>query len=166
MRVPSNEESILAKIGASSSSQPSNIEERIPSSSSQGIKPRWKCWKASKKIKKMVVGDDVSMEEILELIGKTSGGHFCGKVVCPKALGNWIDKNWTEPLGYRPGFHTLSRGWICFKFHSREDLNNIFNRTWGWGPSDLVLKEWSVAFDLARDPKHLPKFGRYCQTCR
>jgi hypothetical protein len=58
-----------------------------------------------------------------------------------------------EPLGYCLVFHTLSRGRICFKFRSRENLNKNFNKMWGWGPSSLVLKEWSVVFDPARDPK-------------
>jgi hypothetical protein len=30
-------------------------------------------------------------------------------------------------------------------------MMEVFNRAWGWGPSGLVLKEWSISFDPTRD---------------
>jgi hypothetical protein len=30
-------------------------------------------------------------------------------------------------------------------------LGEIFSHLWGWGPSGLVLKEWAIIFDPARE---------------
>jgi len=88
---------------------------------------------------KIVVGDGISLDEIPELIGNTTVGCFCGKIIFPKLLRSWIDENWSDILGYRPSFHTLTQGWIYFKFWAREDLNRIFSWIWGWDPSKLVF---------------------------
>jgi hypothetical protein len=86
VRAP-NPKADAKKVEASPSSLPSCSEGRNSSLSSQG-KPSRKCWKASKKLMKMVVEDDMSMGVIPKLMGKIVVGRFCSKVVCRKALGN------------------------------------------------------------------------------
>jgi hypothetical protein len=67
------------------------------------------------------------------------------------SLRDLIDSNLTMVLGYRPEFHTMVWGCLCFKFRSKEDLGAIFNRLWGWGPSDMVLKEWAINLGLWKE---------------
>jgi hypothetical protein len=77
---------------------------------------------------KMVVGDDVKLEAIPNLMGKMVIGKFCGKVVRLEFLRIWIDSIRSTMLGYRHMFHTMSRGWICFKFHSKVEMDVIFSQ--------------------------------------
>jgi hypothetical protein len=75
----------------------------------------------------MVVGVDVDIGEILDLLGREKIGWFFGMIVSPISLHKWMDENWSILLGYRTEFHALTRGLICFKFRSKED---IFSRVW------------------------------------
>jgi hypothetical protein len=53
----------------------------------------------------------------------------CGRLVRldrSTTLRGWLDANWVGFLGYHHIFHTLDRGWIVFKFISKEDLGEIF----------------------------------------
>jgi hypothetical protein len=51
-------------------------------------KPKSKCWKSGKQRKKILVGDDVSFDEIPELMGRTIVGPFWGKVCARMLLVN------------------------------------------------------------------------------
>jgi hypothetical protein len=124
----------------------------VPSSSSHDDPLRKSCcWKPCKEKKRMVVGQDVGLGKLPHLLGRTLVGRFCGKNVSTSSLREWIDKNWFESLGYCPIFHLLARGWICYIFKSSEDMQVILSKSWAWGPSRFVCKEWSITFDLLRD---------------
>jgi len=88
----------------------------------------------------MVVGADVLIGEILKLMGSMTIDRFCGKTMCPKSLVKWLDEKWMDVLGYKPSFNTLTRGWISFKFRTKEDLEEIFRRMWGWESLGHVIK--------------------------
>jgi hypothetical protein len=99
----------------------------------------------------MVVGDDVEVGAIPDLLGKMMVEHFIGKVVSPTSLKGWLEEKWVQLLGYFPTYHMLARGWISFQFKRRKDLETIFNKDWGWGPSGLILKEWDIMFDPLKE---------------
>lgn len=125
--------------------------ETSPSCRKLKVSTTGKCWKVRKEGRQMVVGDDIGIGNIAQMAGKTVVGCFCEKVASPSPIKKWLEDNWNLVLGYTPIFHTLVRGWISFEFNTHEDMMEIFNRSWGWGPSGLVLKEWSISFDPARD---------------
>jgi len=112
----------------------------------------------------MVVEDDLGVGNISRLIDKTILGRFCGKLFSPPSLKDWLESNWKLVLGYIPTFCILSRGWLCFEFLSQEDLLVIFSHSWGWGPSSLVLKEWTISFNPAQDFFPLQNFGPFYQN--
>ena len=61
----------------------------------------------------MVVGTNVDIGDILNLLGIVVVGRFYGKAVSSIYLQIWVDGSWSNILGYLPDFHTLTRGWIC-----------------------------------------------------
>jgi hypothetical protein len=99
----------------------------------------------------MVVGAYNSLDEVPDMLGKTVVGHFYGKLVSTSSLSHWLDSNWRDFIGYGPEFQTIARGWLCFKFKTKADMMNIFNRACGWGPFGVVLKEWAISFNLTMD---------------
>jgi hypothetical protein len=57
-------------------------------------------WKARKEKRRMVVGDDVEIGDIANLMGRTTVGNFCGKSVTLDALKYWLVDNWQSLLRY------------------------------------------------------------------
>jgi hypothetical protein len=65
---------------------------------------------------------DVDIDAIPDFLRRTKIDRFNGKIVTSSSLTIWLDSNWSGLFGYRPKFHTLAYGWICFNFKSKEDL--------------------------------------------
>jgi hypothetical protein len=80
----------------------------------------------------MVVGRDVEIGDIPELLDQTVMGIFFGKIVTTPTLISYMVENWLKVISYRPSFHTLEREWIYFKFHSKK-TRYFSKRSWGWG---------------------------------
>jgi hypothetical protein len=78
----------------------------------------------------MVVGEDVGIGDIAALIGRALVGSFCGKVVSPSSLKEWLDENWFPLLGYSPTFHTLVQGWFCVIFKMHAKLQEVHKCSW------------------------------------
>jgi hypothetical protein len=99
----------------------------------------------------MVVGDDIPISNIPQLLGKTLVGRFQGKSPGEKALACWMQNHWKPIIGYVPKIHLLARRWISFSFLSDEDCEEIHRKNWSWGPSGLSLKPWTVDFDPLKE---------------
>jgi hypothetical protein len=56
---------------------------------------------------------------------------------------------WAPVMGYVPIFHLLSRGWIGFVFHSKEETNKIISTHWFWDRHVLYAKPWHPLFDAS-----------------
>jgi hypothetical protein len=69
----------------------------------------------------MVVGKDISMEEVTNFTRKTLTGCFCGKEFRVDAMRCWVELNWKPLLGYSPEAHAFVQGWSCFFFKAEED---------------------------------------------
>jgi hypothetical protein len=91
--------------------------------SSQNISAR--CIKERRGSVKMVVGDDIHLNDVPQLMGKTLVGIFNGKSMGEKALTGWMINQWKPLIGYAPKVHILSRNWISFIFLSAEDCEEI-----------------------------------------
>jgi hypothetical protein len=110
-----------------------------------------RCWKVQKEKRRMVLGDDVLIGDIPNMVGRMVIGRFYGKSVTPTALKLWLVDHWQSLLGYFPIYYKLARGWICLFFKRHKDMMEMFRLIWGWGESGLVLKEWPVSFDPTHD---------------
>jgi hypothetical protein len=75
-----------------------------------------------------IIGEDISIDEIPQITGKLLVGKFNGKAQGEKALSGWLDHQWKPLLGYSPGVHFLTRGWISFLFWSDEDCELVQNK--------------------------------------
>jgi hypothetical protein len=74
---------------------------------------------------RMVVGDDIPIREVPQLVGKTLVGIFNGKSLGEKSLRGWMNNMWKPLIGYSPKVHILSRNWISFMFLSTEYCEEI-----------------------------------------
>ena len=52
-------------------------------------------------------------------------------------------------LCYMPRFYIFIIGWIGFKVHFREDVDNLLTQNWYWGPI-LDIQIWKPTFDPRR----------------
>lgn len=64
----------------------------------------------------MVVGKEVSIEEVSKFYGKTLVGRLCGKDANGAALGRLTKKYWNPLIGYVLETHIMVRGFSCFIF--------------------------------------------------
>jgi hypothetical protein len=110
-----------------------------------------RCIKECRGSVKMVVGDDIPLCDVPQLVGKTLVGSFTGKAPGEKSLTGWMNNLWKPLIGYTPKVHLLSRNWISFSFLSAEDCDEIRKQNWSWGPSGLTLKPWTVDFDPLKE---------------
>jgi hypothetical protein len=58
----------------------------------------------------LVVGDDLGVNQIRLLLGKTIVGKFLGRRVSMGVLNDWLQVEWAPLVGYNPVFHLLAKG--------------------------------------------------------
>jgi hypothetical protein len=63
-----------------------NIARDVLNPSHNSKVRRTQCWKVKIERKKKVVGDDVAVGSIPKLLGRTTMGRFCGKIMSPVAF--------------------------------------------------------------------------------
>jgi len=63
----------------------------------------------------LVVGEDIQVEKIGLLVGRTLVGKFLG------CLNEWIQLEWAPILGYGPIYYFLAKVWIGFLFRCDKD---------------------------------------------
>jgi hypothetical protein len=95
----------------------------------------------------MVLGDDLGLEEAVNLALNTLVGRFSYHSRCSTPLHTWVKMNWTTILGYALELFFLPRGWFGFKFKSTNDVVKILDRLWSYDGGSLMLKRWRISFD-------------------
>jgi hypothetical protein len=114
----------------SSNAQSISVKERGTSSVQKSKK--LKCWKVRKERWKMVVGDDVEIGAIPNLLGRTTVGWFYGKIISPLALKSWLDENWVGFWGTTQFFIPLHvDGYVSFS--ESQGLNGGLHLGMGMG---------------------------------
>jgi hypothetical protein len=94
-----------------------------------------------------VVGEDLCVDRILDLSGKTLIGKFLGRRIGMEQICRWVNEVWNPILEYGPTYRILSRGYLGFIFHSGEDVNVILKRSSFMDTELLSLKPWAPLFD-------------------
>ena len=105
----------------------------------------------------LIVGKDITLEQIPDFLAQALVGRFCGKIVTKASLQQWIALNWSNLLGYEPTFYSLPRGWFLIKLQSMEDNCKLLKHNWNWGPSGLILKNWTIDFNAYKEPHNIQK---------
>jgi hypothetical protein len=117
-----------------------------------GLEPNW----ASKKYRHwawiQVVGDDLDVVNIANFHDKMLVGRFTGKTHVPRDLLSWLENTWSLVLGYVPEAHILPKGWNYFLCNSTSDRDKLLCGKWLCGISGLLLKPWTIEFDMEHEP--------------
>ena len=64
----------------------------------------------------LIMGKDISLEQIPDFLSQALVGHFCGKIVAIASLQHWISTNWGELLGYEIFFLLISTRLVPNKY--------------------------------------------------
>jgi hypothetical protein len=108
-----------------------------------------KPWLPNQTRRKMVLGDDLGLEEAVTLALNALVRRFSYRSRCTTPLFTWVKTHWIPILGYAPELFYLPRGWFGFKFHSLDDATKILDRLWSYDGGSLMLKRWRISFDPA-----------------
>jgi hypothetical protein len=95
-----------------------------------------------KEVFRMVVGEDMNLEKIMDFHGLSLIGcfHSCQKV--EETLISWMKIQWFLLLGYLPRFHLVLKVWLCFIMRLNVDVDKIMGKKWYWGSSILSMEIW------------------------
>ena len=96
----------------------------------------------------MVVGEDITLNDIVLTNALTLVGRFGGRKVSPDGVKKWVLGTWSNITCL--DMFLLPKGWLAFKFKSEADAASILPGVWRWNHSGLLLKSWSPLFD----PRH------------
>jgi len=81
-----------------------------------------KVWLPKQTRKKMVLGDDLGLEEVTNLSLNALVGRFSYRRHCTNPLYNWVKNHWFPILGYVPVVFYLLWGWLVLPFKTRMTL--------------------------------------------
>jgi hypothetical protein len=75
-----------------------------------------KCIKSKGRLAKLVLGEDILMPEVIDmvelaLVGKANGWRFSHKT-----LNSWVRETWSKDFDPLPFVTTLTKGWFMLKF--------------------------------------------------
>ena len=88
---------------------------------------RRKLWKANKKEKRLVLGNDVGLEETCRMDLCSLVGRLSYKSLRKGSLEEWINLQWLSLLGYYPEVIFFTKGWLGFICNSPEDATLLLN---------------------------------------
>jgi hypothetical protein len=108
---------------------------------------RKRVWKENKRVRRMVLGSDVGLEETCRLALCGLVGRLSYSYLANSHVSDWIVKTWVPILGYAPEILYLTKGWMGFICKTPEDASLLLSKFWVLGGSSLMLKRWRVAFD-------------------
>ena len=86
----------------------------------------------------LVVGEDITSNEIVLTNALTLVGRFGGRRVSPDGVKKWVLETWKNITC--PDIFVLPRGWMAFKFKFEADAARILARVWKWNFSSSMLK--------------------------
>ena len=90
------------------------------------------------------------------MTSRTLTSRSYGRFILKKNLFGWIERSWTQMLGYSHGFHTLIKGWLVFNCQFKVDTILVLLSKWCCGITLMILKNWMSKLDrrMERVTKH------------
>jgi hypothetical protein len=110
-----------------------------------------KSWIPNKTRRKMVLGDDLGLDEAVNLALTALVGRFSYRSKCSTSLIDWVKLHWLPLLGYEPEVFYLPRGWFGFKFLLVGGHHKSSGKLWSFDEGSLMLKRWWISFDPVQD---------------
>jgi hypothetical protein len=108
-------------------------------------------WKTNRKAKRMVLGNDVGLEDTCRLTLCDLVGRISYSYLSKDSLELWINSQWLPLIGYIPKVMYLTKGWIGFICNFLKDVTLLLSSFWVFGGSSIMLKWWRIAFNLDSD---------------
>jgi hypothetical protein len=115
--------------------------------SSGKARKRKKCIKQKVEVINLHLGDNIKLNEVMELEDSTIVGHFLRKHMNGESLKVWMQETFVVVLGYSPRCMVLVKGWMIWILRSKVDVDKIIQARWQWGSQSLFLKKWHLEFD-------------------
>ena len=78
-----------------------------------------------------MVGEDIVLNQVLDLSGHTLVGKILGRRVGMDCLLSLMERHWGTALGYTPKVHLLAKGWLRFIFRSKEEVVFVLTLRYG-----------------------------------
>ena len=124
--------------------------------------PQQKFVKKLDSIPKVALPEEEICRSALNLTEKGLIGQFTGLWPSPRAVEEWVRRNWLPLVNEWIKIYFVGKGFFVFLFDSTEDRGLIFqNGPYFIGPQGLYLNKWSTDFDPAQDvPKAVPVLVR------
>jgi len=69
-----------------------------------------------------VVGEDIVLNQVLDISGHTLVGKFLCRRVGMDCLLSWMERHRGTDLGYTSKVHILAIEWLRFIFRSKQDI--------------------------------------------
>lgn len=111
---------------------------------------RKNCLKSKGKLSNLALGEDVEIQEVIQMSKTTLVGRVNGRYFAIGTISKWMEEVWSF-LGYVPEVHELNRRWYAFLFRSEEQAQIILRKIWSINSSPMLLKPWSPMFDASRE---------------
>lgn len=113
-------------------------------------------------ISTVVLPAEETCRSALNLTQRGLIGQFTGLWPSPKAVEDWVNRNWIPLVSEGIKSHFVGKGFFVFVFENAEDKSMIFrNGPYFMGLQGLYLNKWSPDFDPAQDvPTVVPVWVR------
>jgi hypothetical protein len=97
---------------------------------------------------KMVLGEDIRVEQTIEYFGKDLIGKFHGWHISDHNFSGWMQRSVFLCWGMGWSSHLMVRGWIGIIFCSEDDVHKILKGCWYRGFAYLVLNVSTLGLRL------------------
>jgi hypothetical protein len=124
--------------------------------------PQLKFVKKLDSIPKVALPEEEICRSALNLAENGLIGQFTGLWPSPRAVEEWVKRNWLPLVSEGIKIYFVGKGFFVFLFNKPEDRGLIFrNGPYFMGPQGLYLNKWSTDFDPAQDvPRAVPVWVR------
>jgi hypothetical protein len=127
---------------------PQTADTTPPPSLSHRKRRRNKCISAAAIESNIILGQDITMAEALDMADKTLVGKSYGRHFSFKTLQSWVSDSWR---GSPPQLNRLSKGWFMLKFANHTLAEKSLQSGWSIDSTPVLLKKWEPTFDAATE---------------
>lgn len=105
-----------------------------------------KCVRSIGKPVNLLLGDEVTVDQVMELSNTAAAGKEMGRLLSAKYIQAWVTKSWENTLSKH-----WQKGWILFKFECPKEVERVFRTAWSIDSNPLLLKKWNPTFDVSEE---------------
>jgi len=119
--------------------------------SSSKHKKKKKCIWLSPEDPNLILGEYLSMAEIVEMENKTVVGKVYGRHFNENTLKEWAASSWGSTFNPPPKINRLCRGWFMIIFAEVTQANWVLQMCCSIDSSLVLIKLWDTTFDASSE---------------